>query len=204
MDTDHPLSVPTAENLNEESLQQTLTSANRQASLLGAAAEVSRFVTSILDPDELLARTVDIICDRYGFYYSGIFLIATLEDGKRWAVLRAGRGKAGRIMMDNHHKLEVGGRSMIGACTALNQARIALDVGKEAVWFNNPFLPDTRSEMALPLSLRGQVIGALTVQSVEEAAFSAEDISSLQALADQLAVAINNSRLHRQNEQLFK
>jgi signal transduction histidine kinase len=204
MDTDHPLSVPTAENLKEESLQQTLTSANRQASLLGAAAEVSRFITSILDPDELLARTVDIICDRYGFYYSGIFLIATLEDGKQWAVLRAGRGKAGKIMMDNHHKLEVGGRSMIGACTALNQARIALDVGKEAVWFNNPFLPDTRSEMALPLSLRGQVIGALTVQSVEEAAFSAEDISSLQALADQLAVAINNSRLHRQNEQLFK
>ena len=116
MDTDHPLSVPRAENLKEGSLQQTLSSANRQARLLGAAAEVSRFITSILDPDELLARTVDIICDRYGFYYAGIFLIATLEDGKQWAVLRAGRGKAGKIMMDNHHKLEVGGRSMIGAC----------------------------------------------------------------------------------------
>jgi signal transduction histidine kinase len=204
MDTDHPLSVPTAENLKEESLQYTLTQASRQAMLLSAAAEVSRIISSILDPDELLARTVDIICDRYGFYYSGIFLIDTLEDGKKWAVLRAGRGKAGKIMIENHHKLEVGGRSMIGACTALDQARIALDVGKEAVWFNNPFLPDTRSEMALPLSHAGQVIGALTVQSVEEAAFSAEDVSSLQALADQLAVAINNARLHRQNDQLFK
>lgn len=204
MDTDHPLSVPTAENLKEESLQYTLTQASRQAMLLSAGAEVSRIISSILDPDELLARTVDIICDRYGFYYSGIFLTETLEDGKKWAVLRAGRGKAGKIMIENRHKLEVGGRSMIGACTAFDQARIALDVGKEAVWFNNPFLPDTRSEMALPLSHAGQVIGALTVQSIEEAAFSAEDVSSLQALADQLAVAINNARLHRQNDQLFK
>ena len=84
---------------------------------------------------------------------------------------------------------------MIGACTKLNEARIALDVGQEAVWFNNPFLPDTRSEMALPLALGGNVIGALTVQSTAEAAFSDEDISSLQMMADQLAVAINNARL---------
>jgi K+-sensing histidine kinase KdpD len=183
---------------------QTLTRASRRATLLNAAAQVSRNISSILDLAELLTRTVDIICDEYGFYYAGIFLIETLADDKQWAVLKAGRGKAGRIMLENHHKLEVGGRSMIGACTALNQARIALDVGKEAVWFNNPFLPDTRSEMALPLSVGGQVMGALTVQSTQEAAFSTEDVASLQAMADQLAVAINNARLHQQNAQLFK
>lgn len=178
--------------------------ADRQAALLNAAIQVSRSVSSILDLDELLTHTVDIICDEYGFYYAGIFLIERLKDGKEWAVLKAGRGKAGWLMMEHHHKLEVGGRSMIGACTALNEARIALDVGKEAVWFNNPFLPDTRSEMALPLALAGKVIGALTVQSVEEAAFSAEDVASLQALADQLTVAINNARLHRLNAELFR
>ena len=183
-----------------EKLKQT----RRRAILLKVAAQVSRNISSILDPDELLSRTVDIICDEYGFYYAGIFLIKKLADGKKWAVLKAGRGKAGQLMIEHNHKLLVGGRSMIGACTALNEARIALDVGKEAVWFNNPFLPDTRSEMALPLSIANEVIGALTVQSIEEAAFSEEDISSLQAMADQLAVAINNAHLHQQNEQLYK
>ena len=183
---------------------ESLSNARRRAKLLNAAAQVSRNVSSILNPAELLPHTVDIICEEYGFYYAGIFLIETLADGKRWAVLKAGRGRAGQIMMEHHHKLEVGGRSMIGACTSLNQARIALDVGKEAVWFNNPFLPDTRSEMALPLAIAGEVIGALSVQSTEEAAFSDEDISSLQTMADQLAMAIHNARLHQQNEALFK
>jgi signal transduction histidine kinase len=183
---------------------EKLTRTRRRATLLKAAAKVSRNISSILDPEELLARTVDIICDEYGFYYAGIFLLERLEDNKDWAVLKAGRGRAGRLMMEHKHKLLVGGRSMIGACTAQNEARIALDVGKEAVWFNNPFLPDTRSEMALPLAVGNQAIGALTVQSVEESAFSEEDISSLQAMADQLAVAINNARLHQQNQQLYR
>lgn len=191
-------------SLAEENPAELLAGARRRATLLNAAAQVSRNISSILDLDTLLTRTVDIICDEYGFYYAGIFLVETLADNKRWAVLKAGRGKAGRIMIENHHKLEVGGRSMIGACTALNEARIALDVGKEAVWFNNPFLPDTRSEMALPLAIGGMVIGALTVQSTAEAAFSAEDVYSLQAMADQLAVAINNARLHQQNALLFQ
>jgi len=203
MDSDQILNTLIAEEAKEETLQKTLLRASRQATLLNAATQVSRIISSILNPDELLARTVDIICNEYGFYYSGIFLIETLADGKDWAVLRAGRGKAGRLMMEHNHKLEVGGRSMVGACTNLNEARIALDVGKEAVWFNNPFLPDTRSEMALPLAIGDQVIGALTVQSTEEAAFSDDDIASLQAMADQLAVAINNAQLHQQNAQLY-
>jgi len=203
MGTDQILSTSIAEEAKEDTLQKTLVKASRQATLLNAATQVSRIISSILDPDELLARTVDIICDEYEFYYSGIFLIERLADAKDWAVLKAGRGKPGRLMMEHNHKLEVGGRSMIGACTALNEARIALDVGKEAVWFNNPFLPDTRSEMALPLAIASNVIGALTVQSTEEAAFSDDDVSSLQAMADQLAVAINNAQLHQQNAQLY-
>ncbi len=203
MDTDPTSSASVAENTEEKNVDNKLVGVSRRATLLNAAAKVSRIVSSILDPEELLSRTVDIICDEYGFYYAGIFIVEHLKDGKNWAVLKAGRGKAGRIMIENNHKLEVGGRSMIGACTQLNEARIAFDVGKEAVWFNNPFLPDTRSEMALPLAVGGRVIGALTVQSVEEAAFSDEDVASLQALADQLAVAINNARLHQQNTQLF-
>jgi signal transduction histidine kinase len=96
-------------------------------------------------------------------------------------------------MIENHHKLAVGGNSMIGACTALNEARISLDVDSEKVWYPNPVLPDTRSEMALPLAIGDRVIGAVTVQSIEGAAFSDEDVSSLQAMANQLAIAIDNA-----------
>ena len=174
-----------------------LAQATRRARLLMAAAEVGKDVTSILDLDELLHRTVDIICDAYGFYYAGIFLP---DATGTWAVLRAGRGEAGAIMVAEDHKLQVGGLSMIGASIAERKARIALDVGEEAVFFKNPHLPLTRSEMALPLVVGDQVIGAVTVQSVEAAAFSDEDVSSLQAMADQLAIALDNAHLLRELE----
>ena len=173
----------------------TLEQALRRANLLSAAAEVSKHVTQIMDIDTLLPKTVDIICDAYNFYYAGVFLI---DDTAEFAVLRAGRGEPGRIMIENNHKLAVGGNSMIGACTDLNEARISLDVDTEKVWYPNPVLPETRSEMALPLAVGKRVIGAVTVQSVEAAAFSDEDISSLQAMANQLAIAIENARQRRE------
>jgi anti-anti-sigma regulatory factor len=101
------------------------------------------------------------------------------------------------------HRLLVGGESMIGQCVAGKKVRIALDVGEEAVRFENPLLPSTRSELALPLISRGEAIGALTIQSVEEAAFSEEDISVMQTMADQLANAITNARLYEQAQQAY-
>jgi GAF domain-containing protein/CheY-like chemotaxis protein len=177
-----------------------VTLAERRATLLHAAAKVGRNVTSILDPDLLLDQTVDIICDEFGFYYAGVFLI---DESGEWAVLRSGRGEAGAAMIAAEHKLKVDGHSMIGAATGLRQARIALDVGDEPVHFKNPYLPDTRSEMALPLIVGDEVIGALTVQSTEEAAFGDDDIITLQTMADQLAVAINNANLHLENRRLL-
>ncbi|MBN1218152.1 MAG: GAF domain-containing protein [Anaerolineae bacterium] len=176
----------------------TLKQAVRRVNLLAAAAEVSQNITHIMDIDELLPKTVDIICEAYNFYYSGVFLV---DEAGEFAVLRAGRGEPGRIMIENNHKLSVGGNSMIGACTALNEARISLDVDTEKVWYPNPVLPETRSEMALPLAIGDRVIGAVTVQSVEAAAFSDEDVSSLQAMANQLAIAIDNARQRRELEQ---
>ncbi len=175
-----------------------LEKALRRANLLSAAAEVSQNITHIMDIDELLPKTVDIICEAYDFYYSGVFLI---DAGGEFAVLRAGYGEPGHIMMENNHKLAVGGNSMIGACTSLNEARISLDVDTEKVWYPNPVLPETRSEMALPLAVGDRVIGAVTVQSIEAAAFSDEDIASLQAMANQLAIALDNARQRRELEE---
>ncbi len=169
----------------------------RHATLLKAAARAAKNITTILNPQELFERTVEIICEEFGFYYAGVFL---LDPAKQYAVLKVGRGDAGKAMLAEDHKLAVGGNSMIGACIANREGRIALDVGTEAVFFENPHLLKTRSEMALPLMVGEEVIGALTVQSTEEAAFHEEDIAALQTMADQLAIAIQNSNLHRQAE----
>jgi len=163
----------------------------RRAVQLQAAAEVSEAVGSILDPGELIPRIVELVRKRFDLYYVGLFLV---EDDQ--AVLHAGTGKAGQRMLEARHKLEVGGESMIGWCVANKKARIALDVGEEAVRFDNPLLPETRSELALPLVSRGEVIGALSTQSTKEAAFTDEDIAVLQTMADQVANAIANARLY--------
>jgi GAF domain-containing protein/anti-sigma regulatory factor (Ser/Thr protein kinase)/BarA-like signal transduction histidine kinase len=172
--------------------------AQRQTTLLKAAARAAKNITTILDPQVLFERTVDIICDEFGFYYAGVFLV---DDAVQNAVLKAGRGEAGRTMIKGEHKLAIGGNSMIGASSANKQGRIAL---AEAVFFENPHLPKTRSEMALPLIVGEDVIGALTVQSTEEAAFHEEDIAALQTMADQLAIAFQNSKLHKQAERRSK
>jgi PAS domain S-box-containing protein len=177
----------------------------RRALQLRLAAAVSHAAGSTLDPDELTQQVVDLVRERFGLYYAGLFLVDETgewagEPGK-WAVLRAGTGEAGRQMLEQKHKLEIGGTSMIGWCVANQRARIALDVGEEAVHFENPFLPKTRSELALPLVSRGQVIGALTIQSTQEAAFSDEDIAALQTMADQLANAIQSARMVEKERQ---
>ncbi len=183
----------------QEERERLLVALEHRSIQLQTAAEVSRATSSILAPDELIQQVVDLVCERFDLYYAGLFLVDqtgewTSEPGK-WAVLRAGSGEAGRKMLEAGHKLEIGGTSMIGWCVANKQARIALDVGEEAVRFDNPLLPETRSEMALPLISRGQVIGAMTIQSAQAAAFSEEDITVLQTMADQLANAIENARL---------
>jgi len=172
---------------------------------LETAAQVSEAASSILDPVKLEQQVVELIRQRFDYYYVGLFLADesgewTGEPG-RWAVLRSGTGEAGRAMLENEHKLEIGGASMIGSCIADSRARIALDVGQEVVRFVNPLLPETRSEMALPLIARGQVIGALTVQSEREGAFSKEDISILQTMVAQVSNAIQNARLFEKEQE---
>ena len=164
----------------------------RRHKLLETAARVGQMVTSILDMNDLLKYTVNIICSEFNFYYSGIFLMS--EDNE-WAVLRAGYAAAGRKMMEQNHRLHIDEKSMIGNSIMTQQAKIALDVAGEKSRFNNPFLPNTRSEMALPLIIQERPLGALTVQSDQLNAFAEDDVTSLQAMADQVAIAINNAQL---------
>jgi signal transduction histidine kinase len=143
----------------------------------------------------------DLIRNHFDYYYVGIFLV---EESTDWAVLSAATGSMGMRMLETGHRLKTEDSSMIGWCIKHRQARIALDVGEDAVRFKNPHLPLTRSEMALPLITRGEVIGAMTIQSQLPSAFSRVDITALQTMADQIANAIKNARLFTERVDLNK
>jgi GAF domain-containing protein/HAMP domain-containing protein len=165
-----------------------------------ASADVGRVVTSILDPDQLLKQVVQLISERFGFYYAAAF---TLDAAGQWAVLReaTGPGDAAWLLKQAGHRLEISGNSMVGASIRERKARIALDVGAEAVRFSNPLLPDTRSEVTLPLIVGDKVLGALNVQSTQPAAFDETSTAVLQNMADQIAVALNNAAQYQQEQQ---
>ncbi len=156
------------------------------------AAEVARAATSIPNLQELLRRAVELICERFGYYHAAIFL---LDDSGRNAVLREATGEAGAALVARGHSLPVGSQSIIGWVTANNQPRVASDVSHDPMHLKNELLPGTRSEAAVPLQVGGRILGALDVQSLEPHAFSPEDLSILQMLADQLSAAIQNARL---------
>jgi GAF domain-containing protein len=164
-----------------------------------AGSDVARAAASILDPDRLLRDVVNLIADRFRLYYVAVF---TLDAESRYAVLREATGDAGKGLKQSGYRLEVGGKSMIGTAIAWRKPRVALDVGREPIRFANPLLPDTRSEIALPLIAGERVLGALDVQSAHEAAFDEASTTVLQSLADQIAIALNNAeQFHRAERQ---
>jgi GAF domain-containing protein len=159
---------------------------------LRVAAEIARDAAAIQDLDELLIRAGDLIINRFSFYHIGIFL---LDNNKENAVLVASPTEAGRKMLENKHKLRVGEVGIVGRVAATGEPRIALNTGTDTAYFNNPYLPNTQSEMALPLKVENNVIGVLDVQSDQPDAFNDDDVAIMQVMADQLATAIERTRL---------
>lgn len=185
----------------EKRVQERTWDLELRSAYLEASAEVGRKASVMLDADELVREVVGLIRDRLSLYYVGLFLIDEMGE---YAELHAGTGKAGQEMLTEGHRLRVGGQSMIGQCVERSEARIALDVGEEAVRFDNPLLPDTRSEAALPLESRGRVFGAITVQSAQPAAFDQDALTVLQTMADQVAVALDNAYSFRETEEALE
>ncbi len=173
-----------------------LETANRQvrrrATQLEALAQVAHTVASVRDLRQLLPQIATTISENFGFYHVGVFL---LDEASEYAVLSATNSEGGRKMLERKHRLRVGQEGIVGNVTSTGEPRIAMDVGKDAIFFDNPELPDTHSEMALPLRSKTGIIGALDVQSTESGAFTLEDIQMLSLLADQVSLAIENARL---------
>lgn len=177
----------------EQNIEQSRKDIERRIIQIRTASDIARSISSLQDPQTLLQQVVDQIREKFDLYYVGVFLV----DENQYAVLKAGTGEAGVNMINAGHRLQVGGSSMIGWSIANRKPRIALDVGNEAVRFNNPNLPETRSELALPILSRGAGLGALTIQSRLPAAFDDDDIRVLEGIADSLAIALENASLYQ-------
>ena len=164
----------------------------RKTAELAVASQIARSIALQDDPLSVIDTTLNLIRDQFGFYHAGLFLV---DNHREYAILKSATGDAGREMLLQDHKLRIGEQGIVGFVASQGIARIAADVGQDAVHFQNPLLPNTHSEMALPLRLRDRIIGVLDVQSELESAFTQQDANIIQTIADQLAVSIDHSRV---------
>jgi PAS domain S-box-containing protein len=168
---------------------------------LAAASEIGRLVTSTLDLNTIFSRTVNLVLERFGFYHAAIFVV---EETGFNAILREATGDAGREMKLRHHSLPVNERSIVGKATQTGKVVVTNDTATDKIHRPNPLLPDTRSEAAVPLHVGVRIIGALDIQSPNVDAFTPDDLSVLQILADQVAIAIDNARSYELSQEAVK
>ena len=176
-------------------LKATTKQTEHRAKQLQTVADVARTTASVQDMETLLPTISRVISEQFGYYHTGIFLN---DERHEYAVLKAANSEGGKRMLQRGHALRIGEQGIVGFVAKHGQPRIALDTGEDAVFFNNPDLPNTRSEAALPLIIGEKIIGVLDVQSQESSAFLELDIEVLSTLANLVAVAIENSRLFGQ------
>lgn len=185
----------------EARVEQRTVELQERAMQFQTIAQVSQTIAGIQNLDELLPRVTEQISEHFGIYHTGIFLVD--ERGEN-AVLQAANSAGGKKMLAHRHSLKVGSQGMVGYVTSTGNPRIALDVGEDAVFFDNPDLPDTHSEIALPLKVVGHTFGALDLQSVKTNAFDDDDIQTLSILTDQVAIAIQNARSFEQSHRAIQ
>ena len=173
----------------------------RRAQQFESIAQIVQAATAIQDIEMLLTRLAQVISEQFGFYHIGIFL---LDKQRENAVLRASNSEGGRRMLARRHSLKIGQMDIVANVTATGSPRLALNVGPDAFSFDNPDLPNTRSEVALPLKVDGETIGTLDVQSTEPNAFTQEDVEVLSTLTDQVAIIIQNARSYAATRRLLE
>jgi GAF domain-containing protein len=176
----------------EERVTERTTELKRRSTQMEAASFVARAAAEVRDLKSLLDNVVSQITERFDFYHAGIFLV---EPNEQFVILQAASSGGGKKMIERGHRLEIGRQGIVGYAAYQRRPRIAQDVGADAVYFNNPDLPQTHSEIALPLVTQNRLIGILDIQSQERNAFTNEDVYTLQAMADQIALAIDNAKL---------
>jgi len=159
---------------------------------LGASFQISQRLASILDPQTLAASIVDEIKNAFGYYHVHIYLF---DEGHENLVMVGGTGEPGEIMLRRGHSISRG-KGLVGRAAENNQIVLVDDTRADTGWLPNPLLPDTQSEVAVPIASGENVLGVLDVQENQKSGFSPQEVSLLQAIANQAAVAVQNSRLY--------
>ncbi len=185
-------------NLNDD-MNQRLQDRTRDVQI---TQDIARAVTAERDLDTLMSRVVTLITQNFpSIYHAQIFL---LDNDKQNAILRASTGIVGRELLARGHKISVGSVSVIGQVTDQGQVIVERDTSASNLHRQNQFLGETRAELGIPLSLGDVIIGALDVQSKQRNTFEPEQIAALQTLADQITIAIENTRLYAESERLLR
>lgn len=167
----------------------------RRATQLATVGEVGRQIASILELDELLRQIVNLLEDALGYRYAYIFL---LDEGSKELVLRAGAGPTGKVLEGT--RIGVEARSINAYVARAGKFLLANDVAQEPMYLLVEEAPDTKSELAVPIKVKDEVIGTLDVQSTEINTFDESDLFTLQTLANQAATAIENARLYQETQ----
>jgi GAF domain-containing protein len=175
-----------------------LDQSRRSALQFETAAEIARDISSSLELDELMQKAVNLIRSRFEFYHAGIFL---KDLPGEFIVVREATGEAGAQMKRAGYKLGIGSKSVIGFVAGNGEILVVNDTARDATYHFNPLLPETRSEVAIPLKIGERIVGVLDVQSKETYAFAEDNLRTLQILADQLAVAVVNTELFAETQE---
>jgi GAF domain-containing protein/HAMP domain-containing protein len=177
------------------SLEERVANRTRDLEL---ASEVGRRLSQVRETDVMLTEAVEIIRDRFDLYYTQVYLT---DPTGRLLVLHAGTGDVGQTLLQRNHRLPIDLGSLNGIAATERRAVLVEDTETSPLHRPNPLLPDTRSEVVVPLVVGTRVVGVLDMQSVQPGAFSAENLPAFQALAGQLAIAITNANLFEEAEQ---
>ncbi|GAB4503766.1 MAG: hypothetical protein Fur0043_07580 [Anaerolineales bacterium] len=182
-----------------DELQETLErQVQERTAQLEVLNQMGRVATSTLDPDKLMENVVNLIDEQLGHYHTAIYL---LDADNRWAEIKKATGEAGRALKASQYRVEINDMTMLGRAIKRKETQVALLSSKETRNFQNLLLPFTRSEIILPLLIGNKVLGALDIHSTKEAAFGQQEIETLQNMANQVAIALENARLFQETRQ---
>jgi GAF domain-containing protein/HAMP domain-containing protein len=163
--------------------------------LLKASNEIAKVSSSILDPYELLTKVINLFTDQFNYYYAAIYLV---DPSEKWAELKEATGDAGKVLKQNRHRVEIAGKNIVAASIREKAPRIIQNASDEKQRIENPLLPYTRSEIALPLIAGDRVLGVLNVQSTKVSDFGLETIETMQNMAGQVAITLENASLFQE------
>ncbi len=177
----------------QKGLEQQITDRTRA---LQTSTEVSRRLSTILDQDQLVREVVEQLRSAFGYYHAHIYLF---DERKQNLVMVGGTGDAGRSMLASGHKIEPG-RGLVGRAAQSNQIVLIPDVAQAEGWLPNPLLPDTKAEVAVPITIGAEVIGILDVQHNVIDGLTPQDADLIQAIANQVAIAVQNAQAYTRSQ----